>query len=315
MRGLWLEEGRLTLRADLPRPEPLPGEALVRVVLAGICGTDLQMVDGYHPFRGVPGHEFVGRVVQAGRPGWEGRRVVGEINVGCGKCGDCNVGNRSHCRHRTAIGIRDRDGVFAEFVALPLCNIWPVPDSVSDERAVFVEPLAAALRIQEQLPVSPSRRVLVVGAGRLGQLVSQTMALSGCHLRIVVRHSWQREALGPLAACVVDEGEVEDGAADLVVEASGSPGGFRLARRAVAAGGVIVLKSTYSGLAEVDLSSLAVDEVTLVGSRCGPFEPALRLLERDLVRVTPLIVGVFELEEGVEAFQRAKSGGKVLLRP
>ncbi len=315
MKALWLEEGRLEFRDGVPEPDPVPGEALVRVALAGVCGTDLEMLRGYSPFRGIPGHEFVGRVARASEVEWEGKRVVGEINIGCGECSDCRIGSPSHCPNRVAVGIRGRDGAFAEYVRLPLKNLRTVPDSVSDREAVFVEPLAAALRIQEQIPISPSHRVLVLGAGRLGQLVARTLALTGCRLQVLVKHARHRETLGTLSESALEEAELRMASFDVVVEASGSPAGFDLARRAVRPGGTIVLKSTYHGLARVDLSSLAVDEVTLVGSRCGPFPAALRLLERGLVDVGSLVDEVFELENALQAFEKAAAGAKVLFRP
>ncbi len=314
MRGLWLEDEVLSFRDDLPEPRPAPGEALVKVALAGVCGTDLELLRGYYPFRGIPGHEFVGRVAKAPEPGWEGRRVVGEINVGCGGCADCRTGNRSHCRARTAVGIRGRDGVFAEYAALPLSNLWEVPDAVTDQEAVFVEPLAAALRIQEQVPIFPSSQVLVVGAGRLGQLAARTLALTGCRLQVLVKHDRQRKALMDLSGNAVVESDLGPGLFDVVVEASGSPDGFRVARRAVRPRGTIVLKSTYQGWAQIDLSSLAVDEVTLVGSRCGNFPSALRLLESRWVDVLSLVDEIFELGRGLEAFEKAAGGAKALLR-
>src|SRR5512147_514411 len=221
MQALWLENNRLELR-DAPRPGRT-GEALIRVRRAGVCGTDLELVRGYYPFAGIPGHEFVGEVVEAPDPAWVGKRVVGEINVVCGRCEQCLSGRAHHCESRTVLGIVARDGVFAEFTSLPLENLHVVPDSVPDEAAVFTEPLAAALEIEQQVQIRPADRVLLIGAGRLGQLVAQTL---------------------------------------------------ELARRAVRPGGTLVLKSTYRGEVTLNLSSIVVDEVTLLGSRCGPFEPA-----------------------------------------
>ncbi|HWO99678.1 MAG TPA: alcohol dehydrogenase catalytic domain-containing protein [Methylococcus sp.] len=317
MRGLWLEEGQLAYREDLPLPKPGLSEALVRVSLSGICGTDLRLLQGYYPYRGILGHEFVGVVVEAAEPAWIGQRVVGEINLPCGDCANCRAGRPRHCGRRSVLGIRDRPGCFAEFLALPLANLHAVPDSVPDEAAVFAEPLAAALEIQEQLPVRPAERVLLIGAGRLGQLIAQSLALTGCALTVVARHPLQRRLLAARGVETIGEGSVPERRFDRVIEASGSPAGFRLARAAVRPGGVLVLKSTYRGTVEADLSGLVVDEITVVGSRCGPFPAALRLLERKAVDPTVLITAEWPLALGVEGFQRAAEPGalKVLLRP
>jgi threonine dehydrogenase-like Zn-dependent dehydrogenase len=317
MRGLWLEERRLGYREDLPLPKPGPSEALVRVSLSGICGTDLRLLQGYYPYRGIPGHEFVGVVAEAAESTWIGRRVVGEINLPCGDCGSCRAGRPRHCERRRVLGIRDHPGCFAEFLTLPLANLHAVPDSVPDEAAVFTEPLAAALEIQEQLPVRPGERVLLIGAGRLGQLIAQTLALTGCALTVVVRHPLQRRLLAARSVETIGEDSVPERGFDRVIEASGSPSGFRLARAAVRPGGVLALKSTYRGTVEVDLSGLVVDEITVVGSRCGPFPAALRLLERKAVDPSVLVTAELPLARGVQGFQQAAApcALKVLLRP
>jgi 2-desacetyl-2-hydroxyethyl bacteriochlorophyllide A dehydrogenase len=317
MRALRLENQSLALRGDLSVPKPGPGEALIRVRLAGLCGTDLELLRGYAPFTGIPGHEFVGEVVEAEDASLIGRRVVGEINIVCGECPACRAGRPTHCGNRTVAGIRGRHGAFAEYLTLPAANLHCVPDSVPDEAAVFAEPLAAALEIQEQAAVRPSDRVLVVGAGRLGQLVAQTLALTGCDLSVVARHPRQQELLAERRIPIVAEDAIPPRAFDLAVEATGAPGGFELARRAVRPRGTLVLKSTYAGALAVDLSALVVDEVTVVGSRCGPFGAALRLLERRAVDPTPLIDAEYSLSCAIEAFERAGRPGtlKVLLRP
>ena len=194
MQGVWLEAGHLTSRDDLPVPEPGEGEALVRVALAGICGTDLELVKGYMPFAGIPGHEFVG-IVERGPEAILGRRVVGEINASCGRCPACRAGRRNHCPGRTVLGIAGRHGSFAEYLTLPAGNLHPVPEAVPDEAAVFTEPLAAALRIGEQIRIRPEDRVLVVGDGRLGQLVARTLALTGCDLTVAGRHERKMDLL------------------------------------------------------------------------------------------------------------------------
>ncbi|GAB4523265.1 MAG: alcohol dehydrogenase catalytic domain-containing protein [Anaerolineales bacterium] len=316
MRALYLSNRTLTYRTDLPMPEPPPGEALIRVRLAGICATDLELARGYYPFDGIPGHEFVGVVERApGAPQWEGRRVVGEINAACGACAQCREGRPTHCEKRTVLGIIGRDGAFAEYLRLPIANLHAVPDAVSDEQAVFTEPLAAALEIQQQVHLRPSDRVLVVGAGRLGQLIAWTLALTGCHLRVVARRENQRRLLVQRGIRAIAETEVPHWGADVVVEATGSPGGFALAKRAVRPRGVIVLKSTYAGDLSLNMSEIVVDEITLVGSRCGPFVPALAHLRRGLIDPRDLIAARYPLQKGLEAFEKAASPGvfKVVL--
>ncbi len=318
MRGLWLEGGRLTFRDDLPRPKPGPGEALLRVRLAGICATDLEMVKGYYPFTGVLGHEFVADVVSAPEaPAWEGRRVVGEINVTCGACAQCLAGRPTHCERRTVLGILGRDGVFAEYTTLPLANLHPAPAGVPDEVAVFTEPLAAALEVQQQVHIRPTDKVLVVGAGRLGQLVAWSLSLTGADVAAVVRHDRQVALLRPYRVTPLREQQVPRWSMDVVVEATGSPAGLALAKDAVHPRGVVVLKSTYAGQARVDLSRWVVDEVQMVGSRCGPFAPALRHWAATRLDPRPLIDAIYPLAEGVAAFAHAAQSGvfKVLLRP
>ncbi|PWH11873.1 MAG: alcohol dehydrogenase [Anaerolineae bacterium] len=318
MNALWLENQQLRFRQDVPLPVR-PDEALVKVRLAGVCGTDLEMVKGYYPFTGILGHEFVGEVVQVDdlHPEWLGRRVVGEINVTCGQCAQCQDGRPTHCENRTVLGILGRDGVFAEYVSLPLKNLHPVPDAVSDEAAVFTEPLAAALEIQQQVQIRPTDRILLVGAGRLGQLIAQTLALTGADLHVVARHPLQKQLLAARGIRVIEEEQVQAWRYDVVVEATGSPSGFDLARKAVRPRGTFVLKSTYKGALTLNLSPLVVDEITLLGSRCGPFAPALRLLEKKEVDPTVLIAAQFGLKEGLQAFAQAEERGmlKVLLRP
>jgi threonine dehydrogenase-like Zn-dependent dehydrogenase len=318
MQALWLENQTVTWKNDVPLPSPPVGEALVRVRLAGICATDLELVRGYYPFTGILGHEFVGEVVEAaGAPDWVGQRVVGEINAACGECEACRAGRPTHCERRTVLGIIQREGVFAEYLSLPVANLHQIPASIPDEAAVFTEPLAAALEIQEQVPIHPTERVLVIGAGRLGQLVAQTMALTGCDLQVVARHHHQKKLLEERGIHTLSEGDILDKKTDIVVEATGSAAGFHLAQRAVRPRGVLVLKSTYKGEVQVNFSALVVDEITVVGSRCGPFPPALRLLEQQQVDPTPLIEACYPLREGQLAIEHAARPGamKVLIKP
>ncbi len=318
MKAIWLENNQIDVR-DVPQPVR-EGEALVRVRCAGICATDLELVKGYYPYTGVLGHEFVGEVVSL-PPGQSsiqpGARVAGEINAACGHCEACRQGRPTHCEHRTVLGIVNRGGVFAEYTSLPLENLHLVPDTVPDEMAVFTEPLAAALEIQQQVQIRPSDRVLLVGAGRLGQLIAQTLALTGCGLRVLARHPLQQRLLALRGIQSIDENEIQPGRWDVVVEATGTAAGFDVARRAVRTRGTLVMKSTYKGDLSINFSAIVVDEITIVGSRCGPFAPALRLMERREVDPLPLIMADYALSDGVAAFERAAQPGvlKVLLRP
>ncbi len=315
MQAIWLENQQLSIRDVSPPTNP--AEALIRIRKAGVCSTDLELLKGYYPYAGVLGHEFVGEVVQAPDAAWVGRRVVGEINASCGICEQCIGGRPTHCENRTVLGIVNRNGVFAEYTMLPLANLHRVPDSVPDETAVFTEPLAAALEIQQQVHIQPGDRVLLVGAGRLGQLIAQTLTFLGCDLRVVARHANQQKLLAEGGIRVIEIGDIMPHRWDIVVEATGSPDGFDLARQAVRPRGILVMKSTYKGNMQVNLSSVVVDEVTILGSRCGPFEPALRLLENRLVDPIRLIETSFRLDRGVEAMDQASQPGvlKVLLEP
>ncbi|MBC7225881.1 MAG: alcohol dehydrogenase catalytic domain-containing protein [Thermoflexales bacterium] len=315
MLALVYDGEKLQLRDDHPRPVLPPGEALVRVRLAGICNTDLEIVRGYMGFRGVLGHEFVGVVEEAEDHALIGRRVVGEINAYCGECPTCRAGRPTHCPNRTTLGIWGRDGAFAEYLTLPIRNLHTVPDDVPDEVAVFTEPLAAALEILEQVHLRPTDRVVVLGDGKLGLLVAQVLALTGGDLTVVGHHRGKLDILARRGIPTVLESEAEELTADVVVECTGRPEGFAAARRILRPRGTLVLKSTYHGQVEADLTGLVVDEITLVGSRCGPFPPALRLLQRGLVDVRPLVSAVYPLARGLEAFARAAELGvlKVLL--
>jgi 2-desacetyl-2-hydroxyethyl bacteriochlorophyllide A dehydrogenase len=315
LHALWLENQQLDMR-EVSEPAQ-PGEVFIRIRKAGICSTDLELVKGYYPFTGIPGHEFVGEVVAADDQDWIGQRVVGDINVTCGNCEQCLNGRSSHCETRTVLGIRNRDGTFAEFTTLPVANLHRVPASIPDEMAVFAEPLAAALEIQQQMHIQPTDRVLVIGAGRLGQLIAQTLALTGCDLHVVARYEFQRKLLTDWGIKIIDEENVQPWRWDIVVEATGAPSGFSLARQAIRPRGTLVLKSTYKGEMSVNFSSIVVDEVNIVGSRCGPFEPALQLMEKGEVDPSVLITAEFKLGEALQAFERAANPGvlKVLISP
>lgn len=317
MRALVLEAGGPRLRHDYPTPEPDAGEALVRVLLAGICSTDLELIHGYGGFSGVLGHEFVGVAEAAADSGWLGKRVVGSINVGCGGCPTCRDGCPEHCPERTVLGIRGRNGAFAELLTLPLANLLEVPVTVTDEQAVFTEPLAAALRITEQVAITPTTRVAVVGPGRLGLLAAQVLALRSDQVRVLGRSAGSLELPTRLGLETGLAADASDNAFDVVVEATGNDAGLAEALRLVRPRGTLVAKSTFHGRANVDLTKVVVAEVTVVGSRCGPFGPALALLREERIRVAPLIDAEFALEDALEALDHAARPGvrKVLLRP
>jgi alcohol dehydrogenase len=299
-------------------PQPPADEALVRVRLAGVCATDRELLRGYMRFRGVLGHEFVGEVVQSPDPAWIGRRVVGDINAACYACPTCLAGRHTHCPNRTTLGIMGRDGAFADYLRLPLPNLHPVPDHVPDELAVFVEPLAAACEILAQVAIRPTDRVIVVGDGKLGLLVAAVLRLTGADLLLMGRHPDKLAIARSWGITTTLAGDVIGAAqADVVVDCAGGPGGFALANRMLRPRGTLVLKSTYHGEVGLDMSALVVREITLVGSRCGPFAPALRLLASGLVDPRPLISACYSLAEGAAAFQAAGEPGvlKVLLKP
>jgi threonine dehydrogenase-like Zn-dependent dehydrogenase len=317
MRALCFN-GQLHYRADQPKPVPGPGQALIRVELAGICNTDIEIVRGYKGFNGILGHEFVGVVEQANEtPELVGQRVISEINLYCGQCRACNCGDARHCANRTTLGINGRDGAMADYVAVPANLVHPVSPRISNEAAVFTEPLAAACQILEQVHVRPTDRVVVLGDGKLGLLVAQVLHLTGCNLVAVGRHPNKLAILEQRGIRTQPAGEKIPPDADIVVEATGSPAGFKQAQALVRPGGTLVLKSTFYGEVTLDLSQLIVNEITVVGSRCGPFNMALRLLEQRLVDVEPLIHATYSLEDGLAAFERAATPGvlKVLLTP
>lgn len=314
MNALWLGDGRLRVRDDVELDDLAAREARVRVLAAGICGTDLALVDGLYPFEGVPGHEFVG-IVEEGPAALTGKRVVGEINAACGRCPECRTGMTKHCRARTALGIRGRNGAFAEFLQLPAANLHAVPDAITTDAAVFTEPLAAALDIVDRVPTKRGEPVLVVGAGRLGQLVCRALDNAGAEVVAVGRGAEKLARLDGIAARTCRAEDVEPRSFRVAVECTGNPAGLPIALRALRPQGTLVLKSTCPKPALLDTGALVVDELRLVGSRCGPFDAALRLLEERRVEVESLIDARFPLREAVEAFAYSRRPGvvKVLL--
>jgi threonine dehydrogenase-like Zn-dependent dehydrogenase len=329
MRALRLD-GSLRFDTDAPAPRRA-GEALVQVLRAGICNTDLELVKGYAGFRGTLGHEFVGRVVESPDGALAGRRVVGEINVGCGVCELCRAGDPRHCAARTVLGIHSRDGAFADFLSLPARNLIEVPDAISDEEAVFVEPLAAAAGILEQVHIDHATRVAVIGDGKLAQLICRMLAQTGCALMVVGKHHEKLALLEDIdarrlqlsvvgndstkARAWLDEQGLKQ-SFDVVVEASGSATGLPMAVALARPRGTVVLKSTHHGETSADMSAVVVNELRIVGSRCGRFAPALDLLARRAVNVRSLISHEYVIEDALEAFRQAAvpSTMKVLLR-
>jgi alcohol dehydrogenase len=308
-----LFDGQLRLDGSYPAPTATPGEALIRPHLVGICNTDIEITRGYMGFQGVLGHEFVGSVVACEDAAWIGRRVVGEINAACGRCTACLRGDQPHCPNRTTLGIDRRNGAMAELFSLPTACLHAVPEHVPDTAAVFVEPLAAALEILEQSHLRPSERVAVVGDGKLGLLVAQVLRLPGCAVTLVGRHPERWGLAGELGIEAAPGDNLEAASFDAVVDCTGQPGGLQTARRLVRPRGRLILKSTFHDSSRLNLSMVVVDEVALIGSRCGPFAPALRLLGRGLVVTEPLIAATYDLREGLEAFAAAQGKLKVLL--
>ena len=299
------------LRGDYPRPKAGADDVLIAIRMAGVCRTDLEIVKGYMHFSGVMGHEFVGTVVE-GPPAWRDKRVVGEINCVCSQCELCRSGLSNHCSSRTVIGIDGRDGAFAEFMALPAANLHEVPQSVRDEEAVFVEPLAAAFQIVRQVQFTPRQNVIILGDGRLGQLVARVMKLRVDRPVLVGKHPTKLEAAEKQGIQAVS---VEDftpaGQAEVVIDATGTVSGLQMAIKTVQPRGTIVLKSTFAADAGLDLAPLVINEVTVVGSRCGPFGDALGALSRREVDVSALISKRFPLREGLAALDAAKAPGNI----
>lgn len=331
MRALVCHGTTLTLERHYPHPTPATGEALIRVLQVGICNTDLEIIRGYMGFQGVLGHEFVGVVeeiygdtTQTHYRHLRGKRVVGDINAACYRtdCSYCQRGMSTHCPQRTTLGIVNRDGAFADYLMLPVENLHTVPDNVSDEEAVFVEPLAANFEILEQMHLKPTESVVILGDGKMGQLAAQVLTLSGCEVSMVGKHK-EKLALAEkrgVHAYVLNDAKsfaLEHGRrADMVVECTGSPQGLEMALRLVRPRGTVILKSTVAATTTLHLAPIVIDEIRVQGSRCGPFAPALRALSQRLVDVRPLISACYRLDEGLAAFQHAgqKDTLKVLVR-
>jgi threonine dehydrogenase-like Zn-dependent dehydrogenase len=305
MRALVLDHNGLAGRSDHPDPVPRDGEVLVRVLRAGVCETDLQLIRGYMGFSGVLGHEFVG-VAQSGP--MQGRRVVGEINCSCWTCSTCRAGRPSHCPNRSVLGILNHDGAFADLIAVPQRNLHAVPDAIPDEVAVFTEPVAAAFQIPAQIAIGMRDRVVVLGDGRLGNLCAQVLARLSSSVVVVGKHTEKLALLSGAGIATKLLADVEpDHNADIVVDCTGSPTGLPMALSLVRPRGTIVLKTTVAGDQTLALAPIVIDEVTIVGSRCGPFDRALAALGAGDVSVLPLISARYGLSDGVAAIEHARS--------
>ncbi len=299
-------------------PNPHEDETLVRVSLAGICGTDLEILQGYMSYVGVLGHEFVGVVEESKNKELVGKRVVGEINVGCDNCDSCKKGMERHCPNRTVLGILKRDGAFAEYLTLPEKNLHVIPDSITDEQAVFIEPIAAAFEIKDQISLSPDWKVAIVGDGRLSQLIVSVLKTTCSDITCFGRHENKLERLQKLG--IKTHMGIKTGdeyTFDLVVEATGSGSGFLDSMKLVKPKGTVILKSTIASKENLDLTPAVVNEITLVGSRCGPFRPAINALESGVISVEGLIDSEYSLENFQEAFDQAKKSDtlKIVLKP
>lgn len=308
-------DGVLRFDPHYSDPEPANDEAFIRVHTAGICNTDLEISRGYKGFSGVLGHEFVGDVQWSPDPAWIGRRVCADINVGCGRCAVCGAGVPGHCEQREVLGLLRRDGAFAEYIAVPEANLYPIPDELADDEAVFVEPLAAAFEILEQLAIGPRDNVVILGDGKLGILCAQVLALTGADLLMIGKHLTNLAIVEDLGIPTTLAGRAELARPNVVVEATGSPAGFQEAIDLVRPRGTVVLKSTGATGASLNLAPIVVKEIRVLGSRCGPFSRAIDALTKKQIRVSPLIQDRFLLEDGVRAMQRAAEPGvlKVLL--
>lgn len=314
MKGLFLNQ-QFSYESQLEEPKPKPDECLLAIRYAGICNTDIELSKGYKGgFIGIAGHEFVAEVID-GDPAWIGKRVVGDINVSDHSCPTCLAGMPTHCENRKTVGIIDHNGAFAERMSLVTRNLHEVPEGVTDVEACFTEPLAAALEILEQVHIKPTDRVLLIGAGKLGLLIAQVLKLTGCDLKVVIRRSKQAHLLSKWGIAYGELSDFDKQKFDLVVDCTGNQAGLETAMERVRPRGTIVLKSTYATNANIAFSKIVVDEIKMIGSRCGPFEPALRLLKEKRVDVQSLVDGIYPIEDGLKAFQKATEPGalKILL--
>ena len=320
MKAVYFDGSKAIYREDMPVPKCAEGQSLIRIMLADICSTDHEILKGYRPdFRGIMGHEFVGRVVESPDDSIIGKTVVGELNEGCGSCIYCRTGREKHCLSRKVIGM-SKDGCFAEYMTLATHLIHPLPDGLAPEQAIFTEPLAAALEIIKQVHIDPSLNAAVIGDGRLAYMIAQVLALNGISLTVIGKHPEKLELFADFAKTALYEEYCDNGlfrtlsaqeCFEYVIEASGNESGIHLAMNIVRRMGTIILKSTYAERANLNMSLIPVNEITIVGSRCGPFEPALKLLKEGKVRFPD--VELYELKDYEKAFssQAFKAGFRI----
>ncbi len=316
MKALYFDK-KLELRKDYPVPVPAKNEALIKIILTGICNTDKEIMNGYVPFNGVLGHEFVGLVTECSQLKLIGRRVVGEINVGCGVCSLCKKGMQNHCQQRKALGIHGKDGVFAEYVTLPIENLLIVPDEISNEEAVFVEPLAAAFNILQNVEIYKQDKVVIIGDGKLGQLIARAVSTTSCDLTMIGKHESKLELAQDFCKTMIfNESDDLENSFDVVIECTGNESALHYAALIVCAKGTIILKSTYAGDLKINPSLWVRKEIRLIGSRCGHFAPALQFLQEGKIDLTKLIDKIFFIDDWENAFKIAFSKGalKVLLK-
>ncbi len=315
MKAVTLENGAVTIN-EIPVPSRPQQYSLLRLLIGGICNTDLELQRGYYGFSGTPGHEFVAQVMESDRPDLVGKRVVGEINLACTHCAWCRKGLGRHCPNRTVLGILNQPGAFSEYFVLPDRNLHILPDWMPIERAVFTEPLAAACEILDQITIPPGEPIAVLGDGKLGLLISQTLAAHGYPVRLFGRH-WEKLRIAAAAGVLTEltDGKLPATEFDWVVDATGNTEGLRAAISMARPRGTVILKSTVHGAVPIDMAPVIVNEITLVGSRCGRFEAALPLIEHELIRLDEMITAKFPLHEAPAAFARAAERGamKVLL--
>ncbi|OGL50277.1 MAG: alcohol dehydrogenase [Candidatus Schekmanbacteria bacterium RIFCSPHIGHO2_02_FULL_38_11] len=321
MLGLIFDK-KLIFKNNIPLPVPAKDEALIKVLISGICNTDLEIVKGYMGFRGILGHEFVGIVEQCKDKRWIGKRVVGEINIGCNRCSYCKTGLRNHCPDRKVLGILNKDGAFAEYLTLPLKNLHIIPSSISDKEAVFIEPLAACFEVLEQVRIGTSDKVVVLGDGKLGLLMAQVIKTTGCISYLIGKHEEKLSVARSfgietvLLNEILDGKKLKAGEVAIVVDCTSSHEGLSLAINLTKPKGKIILKSTYASNMPLNLSPVVINEISIIGSRCGPFKKAIDALKRKKIIISPLIYKTFPLKDGLKALEAAGKNSvlKVLLR-
>lgn len=301
MRCIYFD-GKLQYKEDAEKPKINADESLIKIIYAAICNTDKEVIKGYKSFTGILGHEFVGTVEDSTNKKFIGKRVVGEINIGCNQCEFCKKGFENHCKNRKILGMKDKDGVFADYITLPNKNLHIVPDNVTDIEAVFAEPIAAALQITERCHIKPTHKVAIIGDGKLSQLVTQVISLTGCDLTVIGKHLEKLKFLEENATTVLLEEANYINYFDIVIECTGNEQGLKYAQDMVKAMGTIILKSTYNSSSILNPTSWVVNEITVIGTRCGPLDAALRLLQKKLVKVDRLVSGIYALRDFENAF-------------